>query len=586
MHSGDRSPADDGTGNSGGGCSVWTSFGLDDFTQLSWYTCLYTPLNTTILETNQPPLDEQLPSLRANHLEALRELEKVDHRIQSIRPLPSEVIAYRNHLQIVVDDYRSVLSTLRRVPAEIIHRILDIIGMAGWGRAMTVEPPDDLSVMLHNGPWRFSKVCQFWRDVAIRSPEFWTNIQIYFQADEDRASRGLCALLEQGIVRSGSWGLLVGLNHWDYGTKCGDGDEYMTQRARKVADDEGGDEDCERKDSDVIKAVLAHSLQIRELEITAFELSDLNDILPSSSSSRFSSLRRLCIRLHDECYNDGSAMLKAFEGSPFFTELKLDGLPIETPCRFFNFPWDQLKIFEHTWSISVDDMLNVMRLCPRLQKYIGSHTLTDVFTEFPSHVHHPALTYLELSADSLLLLRYITLPCLTTLQVSDIDSGELEHLTRFISRSQCSIQELNLSPSGTALQYDPFLELLPSLTSLTLVPKDVKQLDEFKSALPPERLPHLRSLTIRVWKETRTNADPLAMCTPQLMSSFIQIIQSRSHNVRSISFCLKSSYYVFEDSESTRGVDSLRAVLAPYNQILRARIQGGTKLHFFLGAFL
>jgi hypothetical protein len=60
------------------------------------------------------------------------------------------------------------------------------------------------------------------------------------------------------------------------------------------------------------------------------------------------------------------------------------------------------------------------------------------------------------------------------------------------------------------------------------------QLDEFQSALTPERLPRLEVFSIQVWQ--RVDSDYLALCTPQLMSSLAHIIQFRPRNLQSFEF--------------------------------------------------
>jgi hypothetical protein len=208
-------PFVNGIGDSGCTCSVCQSFRLDDFTQLSWYTDLYNNPTSALFETNEPPQDEQLPSLRANYLGAITEFQKVNRSIQSIQSLLSDAISRRAHLQKVVEDYRSVLSPIRRVPFEIVRRILENMERIGYGSAVKRSSPD-LHVEITNGPWAFSKVCQLWRAVAIQSPEFWCDIQICFAFSKDLeySSSGMYALLNEGVRRCALRGLRVSLEQF------------------------------------------------------------------------------------------------------------------------------------------------------------------------------------------------------------------------------------------------------------------------------------------------------------------------------------------------------------------------------------
>ncbi|KAK7001959.1 hypothetical protein R3P38DRAFT_3283769, partial [Favolaschia claudopus] len=76
-------------------------------------------------------------------------------------------------LQSRIRDLRTILSTIRRLPAEILSEIL---------RAATVAEeylPLDLSCRKrHIAPWRFAHVCRFWRETALGDPHLWSRIHI------------------------------------------------------------------------------------------------------------------------------------------------------------------------------------------------------------------------------------------------------------------------------------------------------------------------------------------------------------------------------------------------------------------------
>jgi hypothetical protein len=546
---------------------------LDDFTQLSWYKSLYSQPNSTILKTNEAPLDVQLPSLRANQLEAITELEKVDQKIEAIRSTLSDAITHRARLQKVVDDFRSALSPIRRVPSEIVHKILKDIDTKD---SAILRRKPGLNVTLYNGPWRFSTVCQLWRAVAIQSPEFWSHIHIDFRLNNHREYRslGLCALLDEGIRRSASRGIRVSLDQEPLSSK----EEENSVRERNE-DDSG---------RDVIKALFDHSSQIRTLAMKMCSSPMLNDILSSSRCS-FTSLQCLSIELMFCDPENGSDILEAFYGSPSLVEVKLDRFPVAKPYRELHFPWNQLQVFEHIPSRSLADAIDVVRFCPRLQKYkaacFNMHTLN--LTVPPTAVHHTAITHLELAKDSLPLLQHTRIPSLTVLRMlSAIDNSQLTTLAQFISRSRCLIQDLHISLLHTSPRYDAFLELFPSLTRLSLHLENIIQLTEFQSALIPERLPRLEELKIEVFGEMSPALGTLlALCKPQVISTLVHTIHSRRRNLQSFIFGSPSwRRAACKDLEFVRKtVDLLHALLRPYAQSLRACIEGGMELQLYLG---
>jgi hypothetical protein len=338
----------------------------------------------------------------------------------------------------------------------------------------------------------------------------------------------------------------------------------------------------------VIHAFSAHSAQIKVLDIELQHSSELDNIL-CALSCRFASLQCLSIQVVENRYDEyDSNILEAFKKSPSLTELRLTHIEMERPCRHSKFPWHQLQLFEHEHFLSQEDMAPILRRCPRLQKYISSNSYYDetaFFVDTSSAVHHTELTHLELFNQPLSLLRYTTIPSLTFLRVSDADDSELTDLAQFISRSQCSIQDLEFSPFETTLPYNFLLESLPSLGRLTLVLNSITQLSEFQSAFTSERLPRLVELSIWV----KYSQNPLAMCTPQLMASLIHLIQSRSSRLHSFTFYpewLGFHFAAFKANESERkDLDMLRALLVPYSEKLTSWIQGGMRLHLFFGAF-
>jgi hypothetical protein len=555
---GDTMPCNSTDGDGSRACSVHRTFQLDDFTQFPWYTSLYSKPNSALLEKNSPPSDGQLPFLRLNLVEAMAELYKVDQKLRSNQSLPSDAISHRDRLQKVVDDYRSVLSPVRRVPYEIVHRILEINGPRGWGRA-TVKPRSN-HVMLYNGPWRLSKVCQQWRAVALQSTEFWCDIHICFAPTADRASLGLRALLDEGVQRSAERKLQVVLS-------CDPYEEHY-------------EEDSGREAVNAFKALFAHSEQIGVLTVDATFSYEL-DFIYRSSCYRFSSLQSLSICIWETCDPRlGAQLLDAFEEAFYLREVQLVGVQVGKPYGNLYFPWDNLQSFEHRASLSLDNVLIILITCPKLQKYIVSGPVTDALTITPFFpILHTALTYLELSVKSASLLQYTQIPSLTVLHVEHVDSSlQLTHLIRFISRSRCSIQELELFVEVFHLECDSLLELLPSVTRLTLGLQNMTQLNRFQSDLTPERLPLLEKLEIRMlaW------AHRMTPYTPHLMPTLIHIIQSRSTRLQSFAFYLPTSY---GDRQSMReDIKGLQVLLAPYSQELRTRIEAGTKLCLFLGA--
>jgi hypothetical protein len=529
------------------GCACSVCASSRDFTEFSWYKNLYSPSNIAILQTNVPPPDGQIPSLRANQLEALAELANVDKRIQSIQSLLNEAKEHRTRLQKVIDDYRSALSPVRRLPFEILHKILENTGPFDSVRAAR-SPFLDFS----NGPWRFNKVARLWRAVALQSPEVWCNIRIYCTPTKNGQyylSSALCALIDEGVRLSASRGLQIEIIQFS-----NDDDDDDDDDEEEEEEEDSEEEDIE--DLKVFRTLFAHSAHIQELKIEMQRSSELDDFLCFSRG--FAALQRLYIRIGGEECDYGSSILDAFREAPSLVEVKFDGIFVGCRLGELDFPWDQLHVFENVQSFDYKDLLDVLRLCPRLRKLICSNSdWTSVDTP-PSLIHHSALSHLQVGSDSLPLLEHTIMPSLVVLHVSGIGCRGMLYLPQFISRSKC-IQELHFIPS-IFLGYS-FLELLPSLTRFHLTVNSISQVDEFQSVLTPERLPRLEVLTLRVLSREK---EILPLCTPQLTSRLVHLIQSQS-SLRSFKFC-PSLLYPRPRKSLRKDINVLRALLMPHNQ--------------------
>jgi hypothetical protein len=125
--------------------------------------------------------DEIVSSLEPN----VALLKKVDEAVMQLSDLLESLKATRNTLADRVQRSRSVLHPLRILPDECLSNIFvqSITHIEGQDDYLVYDtPPQHFA----NNPWALTRISRRWRDVALNTPEVWSNIIIIIDEAADQ----------------------------------------------------------------------------------------------------------------------------------------------------------------------------------------------------------------------------------------------------------------------------------------------------------------------------------------------------------------------------------------------------------------
>ncbi|KAJ7081815.1 hypothetical protein B0H15DRAFT_446523 [Mycena belliarum] len=139
-----------------------------------------------LLRSNTIPLDSQIPVILSAILAAEEDIRTTTENEVLAPGVKPRQDSPREFVRI----HRSILSSLRRLPTEILSEIF-----------MHCSDEED-----GFKPRKYAAVCSRWRDVALSTPRLWCNVCLQ---DEKTAPRSLFSLLSLQLQRSGQGPLSV-----------------------------------------------------------------------------------------------------------------------------------------------------------------------------------------------------------------------------------------------------------------------------------------------------------------------------------------------------------------------------------------
>ncbi|KAJ7117468.1 hypothetical protein C8R44DRAFT_626721, partial [Mycena epipterygia] len=119
------------------------------------------------LDTNNPPDEIQLESIRDFLSSACAHMTLLDAKIASLRSSLDKLVKEDQALDIEICRHKGGVSPLRHMPTEIISLIFTF-----------TLPPHVPGAQ--SAPWTVSAVCARWRTIALSQPYFWNSIYIHF----------------------------------------------------------------------------------------------------------------------------------------------------------------------------------------------------------------------------------------------------------------------------------------------------------------------------------------------------------------------------------------------------------------------
>ncbi|KAJ6456080.1 hypothetical protein C8R45DRAFT_1034848 [Mycena sanguinolenta] len=130
-------------------------------------------VSSDIVQTNDPPLDSQIPVLQDFISRGRARMAALETKIALLNSSLGKLVQQKDELAAEIRMHENSLSPLRRMPTEILSHVF----------AFTLPPhePD-----AEPAPWAVSAVCARWKVIAVSQPCFWTTIQ--YDGDLDGAN--------------------------------------------------------------------------------------------------------------------------------------------------------------------------------------------------------------------------------------------------------------------------------------------------------------------------------------------------------------------------------------------------------------
>ncbi|KAJ7603901.1 hypothetical protein FB45DRAFT_851608, partial [Roridomyces roridus] len=116
-----------------------------------------------LLKSNEAPPDTEIPLIRAFLSQQQSRLDALDSQIAGSPSADIELLTQRHAIADRIQAHAAVLSSLRRVPAELWSKIFLVVPSTRRAGNTSRSIP----------PWRLGHICNFWRDVAVSNPFLW-----------------------------------------------------------------------------------------------------------------------------------------------------------------------------------------------------------------------------------------------------------------------------------------------------------------------------------------------------------------------------------------------------------------------------
>ncbi|KAJ7084738.1 hypothetical protein C8R43DRAFT_939611 [Mycena crocata] len=403
------------------------------------------------LGTNDPPSQFEAQEVRARSHEAQNKLRSIEASLTRMRGKPGSEAAMLTltrdaaSLSQRIRRCRSILSPIRRIPAEILTRIF-LFTAPTLENARRVE----WYASLQGSPWVLGQISGRWRAVALATPSLWSCIIVKNSRDESGDDCPPCSIpmLQTQLVRSGNAPLKI---IFDY-----------------TEDD--ADDDVVREALNVITRYSSHW---KSIYITAPQVHRL-----PSLRGKVPLLEKVSVFGWEgegsECSDYGDTPPPPpdiFRTAPRLWDVEVDeGMP------FFGLPWKQLRRYKSCapWEGHINSLRDLKSAETCSLTLAHEHSMREPYRgQWGTRtVELPKLRQLELSTERSQDLdpedwecpQWLRLPALTDLA---IDSPLLRGLPRLLQASGCSLKKLHLtSRCGEADSVRPILQANPEITEL------------------------------------------------------------------------------------------------------------------------
>ncbi|KAK0447553.1 hypothetical protein EV421DRAFT_147831 [Armillaria borealis] len=371
----------------------------------------HSPEFTRLMTTNEVPTHFQAGQLDAS-IQGLDPLiREIQAEIDLLHHAAASLESRMLRLSKIKHDYEGALSSVRRLPAEIVVEILDWTVERRTSRSYHISGFDVFN--LSDGPWYLGQVCTAWRSTVERHcPHLWSRLTINVPPKlEDSGvgvtipifKRNMVALLERALERSGRSRLDFSFRH----IKC----------IRMLAQFSEAETEVISK---CFNLLLTHSMRWGSVELT----------IPWPLLSRISDVHGRVNKLEDAYLKcQGPAKLDVINAFEFAPKLKTLHLIDLHPEAIVLFPLGTIATFLDKRALSSTD---------RADTYLDIIVSGSNLCSFSYHHHSPIP---ESVGSQLPIVRNTSIQSLSASLGNFLSSLDLPALTSMTVTSGCDIPE-------------------------------------------------------------------------------------------------------------------------------------------------
>jgi hypothetical protein len=153
-------------------------------------------ISRDILDTNKPPAESNLPSIREFVSRGSARRTFLDAKIAPLKAELDKLLEERDSLDTEIRRHEGAVSPLRRIPAELISLIFTFASARKFMGTYLINT--------EAGPWVLSAVCSRWRNIALSQPSLWTCISLDFTDDgpDSPYAAGILPIVRAHLERS------------------------------------------------------------------------------------------------------------------------------------------------------------------------------------------------------------------------------------------------------------------------------------------------------------------------------------------------------------------------------------------------
>ncbi|KAJ7654643.1 hypothetical protein DFH06DRAFT_518532 [Mycena polygramma] len=160
-----------------------------------WFSADPETRQPILLNSNEPPLDSDVPVVQSAISQADRRLARLGNEIAQLRDRLQRLEEERDRLSSSRARICAILSPLRRMPPEVLSEIF------GWTLPLGKDSLKRRKFRITDSPWVFTHVSCRWRAVAVRNPLLWSLVAITY-SDTDPSTAYPLPMVETQISRA------------------------------------------------------------------------------------------------------------------------------------------------------------------------------------------------------------------------------------------------------------------------------------------------------------------------------------------------------------------------------------------------